>query len=114
MLENIKIILGITDDKHDTLIKLYISKVTTAVLGYCNITELNEVLENFVEDKVVNIMKPKVTGGTQNTGEVKAVTRGDTKIEYNVGQTQTETSTDTKLTSDEKKYLNLFRKLKVF
>ena len=32
MLENIKLILNITDDKHDNMILLYISKVSTMVI----------------------------------------------------------------------------------
>ena len=86
MLENIKLILNITDDKHDNMILLYLSKVEAMVLDYCNVGELNLGLTSFVEDKVVSIMKPIVTGGTQNTGEIKSISRGDTKIEYNVGE----------------------------
>ena len=41
MLENIKLILNITDDKHDNIIELYISKIENLVLLYCNIQELN-------------------------------------------------------------------------
>ena len=86
MLENIKLILNITDEKHDNMILLYLSKVEAMVLEYCNVSELSKGLESFVEDKVVSIVKPTITGGTQNTGEIKAITRGDTKIEYNVGE----------------------------
>ena len=34
MLENIKLLLNITDDKHDNMILLYISKVETMVIDY--------------------------------------------------------------------------------
>ena len=81
MLDNIKLILGIEDNKQDDLILLYLAKVETIVVEYCNVGELNSALESFIEDKVVSIIKAK------NNGEVKSVTRGDTKIEYNVSET---------------------------
>ena len=113
MLENIKLILNITDNKHDNMILLYISKVETMVIDYCNISELCLGLQSFIEDKVVSIMKPTITGGTQNTGEIKAITRGDTKIEYNVGEA-IQTSTGATLTDTDKEFLNQYRKARCF
>ena len=37
MLENIKLLLNITDDKHDNMILLYLDKIYTIVLDYCNV-----------------------------------------------------------------------------
>ena len=98
MLENIKLLLNITDDKHDNMILLYLAKVETIVLDYCNVNELCLGLQSFIEDKVISIVKPTITGGTQNTGEVKAITRGDTKIEYNVGEARVLENTKAKKT----------------
>ena len=114
MLENIKLILNITDDKHDNMILLYLSKVEAMVLDYCNVGELNLGLESFIEDKVVSIMKPLVTGGTQNTGEIKSISRGDTKIEYNVGEAVKTSSNGVNLTDSDKKILNTYRKVRCF
>lgn len=109
MLENIKLMLNINDEEHDTMILLYISKVSTMVVEYCNINELSQGLESFIEDKVVSIVKPLVTGGTQNTGEIKSISRGDTKIEYNVGDV-VETSNGATLTSSDKEFLKQYRR----
>ena len=113
MFENIKLMLDITDNKHDGKILLYLDKISTAVLDYCNVKELNRGLESFVEDKVVSIMKPLVTGGTQNTGEIKSISRGDTKIEYNVGEA-VQTLNGVNLTDSDKKILNTYRKVRCF
>ena len=110
MLENIKLMLNINDEEHDTMILLYISKVSTMVVEYCNINDLTEGLESFIEDKVVSIMKPLVTGGTQNTGEIKSISRGDTKIEYNVGDATVSTSNGATLTSSDKEFLKQYRR----
>lgn len=109
MLENIKLMLNINDEEHDTMILLYISKVETMVVEYCNINDLTEGLKSFIEDKVVSIVKPIITGGTQNTGEIKSISRGDTKIEYNVGDV-VETSNGATLTSSDKEFLKQYRR----
>ena len=109
MLENIKLMLNINDKEHDTIILLYISKVLTMVVEYCNINDLTEGLKSFIEDKVVSIVKPIITGGTQNTGEIKSISRGDTKIEYNVGDV-VETSNGATLTSSDKEFLKQYRR----
>lgn len=114
MLENIKLLLNITDDKHDNMILLYLDKISTIVLDYCNVNELSLGLQGFIEDKVVSIMKPIVTGGTQNTGEIKSISRGDTKIEYNVGEAVQTSSNGVSLTDSDKKILNTYRKVRCF
>ena len=114
MVENIKLILNITDDSQDNLILLYLAKVETMVVDYCNVNELTGGLESFIEDKVVSIMKPLVSGGTQNTGEIKSISRGDTKIEYNVGEAVQTSSNTVNLTDSDKKILNTYRKVRCF
>ena len=114
MLENIKLILNITDDKHDNMILLYLDKISTAVLDHCNVKELNRGLESFVEDKVVSIMKPLVTGGAQNTGEIKSISRGDTKIEYNVGEASDTSLGSSYLTNSDKLALKPYVKVRCF
>ena len=114
MLENIKLLLNITDNKHDNIILLYLDKISTIVLDYCNVNELSKGLESFIEDKVVSIMKPTITGGTQNTGEIKSISRGDTRIEYNVGEAVQASSNSVNLTDSDKIILNTYRKVRCF
>lgn len=110
MLENIKTMLGIVNNDLDDIILLYIDKVAAVVLAYTQTKELNKVLESFVEDKVASIAKSKVGSGTENTREIKSVSRGDTKIEYNVGTAiSTDTSKGAILSESDKKYLNSFK-----
>ena len=83
------------------------------LIEYCNINELTEGLESFIEDKVVSIMKPLVSGGTQNTGEIKSISRGDTKIEYNVGDVVS-TSNGATLTASDKEFLKQYRRARCY
>lgn len=126
MLDNIKLMLGIAEDdtSKDKIINLYIKKVTQLVLNECNILELPTALEGFVEDKVKAVVEAAGIvnngGGSTNTGEIKAVTRGDTKIEYNVGSGSISPSSGTKvngsmlLTNDEIKQLKPFKRLRTW
>ena len=111
MLENIKLLLNVADNKHDNIILLYLAKVETMVVDYCNVNELSRGLESFIEDKVVSIMRTTVG---QNTSEVKSISRGDTKIEYNVGEAVQASSNAINLTDSDRKILNTYRKLRCF
>ena len=136
MLENIKLILGLNKTDYDDLISFYIDKVTKRVGGYCNIEDLDELEEmdqdainEFIEDKVANIMAYKLSSlgenvdnsGTStpaNQGAIKSITRGSVRIEYNYDSVSSEsmsnssTKTSPELTSEEMKVLNKYRKLR--
>ena len=136
MLENIKLIIGLDKTDYDNLIILFITKVTKRVEGYCNIEDLDELEEmdqdainEFIEDKVANIMAYKLSSlgenvddsGTStpaNQGAIKAITRGSVRIEYNYDSVSSEsmsnssTKTSPELTSEEMKVLNKYRRLR--
>ena len=136
MLENIKLIIGLDKTDYDDLIDFYINKVTKRVKGYCNIEDLDKLEEmdqdainEFIEDKVANIMAYKLSSlgenvdnsGTStpaNQGAIKAITRGSVRIEYNYDSVSSEsmsnssTKTSPELTSEEMKVLNKYRKLR--
>lgn len=97
MLENIKMILGITDNSKDNLLTYYIMSIERKILNYCNIIELPSELQPVIVDKVVGLMS--------GSNEVKSVTRGDTKIDYNIVN-------KSYLLDDVKAQLNRFRRVK--
>ena len=112
MLENIKLIIGLDKTDYDDLIDFYINKVTKRVKGYCNIEDLEELnqidqdtINEFIEDKVANIMAYKLSSlgenvddsGTStpaNQGAIKAITRGSVRIEYNYDSVSSESISD--------------------
>ena len=136
MLENIKLILGLEKNDYDNLIIFYIDKVTKRVERYCNIEDIYELEEmdqdainEFIEDKVANIMAYKLSSlgeniddsGTStpaNQGAIKAITRGSVRIEYNYDSISSEsmsnssTKTSPELTSEEMAVLNKYRRLR--
>ena len=99
----------------------------------CDIEELNHIdqdaINEFIEDKVANIMAYKLSSlgenidnsGTStpaNQGAIKSITRGSVRIEYNYDSVSSEsmsnssTKTSPELTSEEMKVLNKYRKLR--
>ena len=136
MLENIKLILGLNKTDYDDLISFYIDKVTKRVKGYCNIENLDKLeqidqdaINEFIEDKVANIMAYKLSSlgenvddsGTStpaNQGAIKSITRGSVRIEYNYDSVSSEsmsnssTKTSPELTSEEMAVLNKYRRLR--
>lgn len=136
MLENIKALLNITKNDYDSLIELYIKKVTKRVKGYCNIEDFlvlpqidQDAINEFIEDKVANIMAYKLsalgenvddssTSTPANQGAIKSITRGSVRIEYNYDSVSSEsisnsnTKTSPELTDEEMKILNKYRKLR--
>ena len=111
MLENIKLILGINDNEYDNLILLYLNKVETVVVDYCNVSEFNPALESFVEDKVVSIVKNLIESN-KNIGQIKSIQRGDTNITYNV--VDATTSMSATLTDEDKAYLKRYMKARCY
>ena len=136
MLDNIKIILGLEKNDYDTLIQLFIDKVSKRVKGYCNIDDLDSInekekdaLNEFIEDKVCNIIAYKLsqlgenvdsstTVTPANQGAIKSITRGSVSITYNYDSVAPEAAATTtksspELTDDEKEYLNIFRRCRI-
>ena len=138
MLENIKLILGLEKNDYDNLIIFYIDKVTKRVKGYCNIEDLDKLEEmdqdainEFIEDKVANIMAYKLSSLGENVDDsgtstpanqvaIKAITRGSVRIEYNYDSVTADsggasaTKSSPELTDDEKEYLNQFRRCRFY
>jgi hypothetical protein len=96
MLENIKLVLGITDASKDNLINYYINVYQRKIIAYCNLIEFPLELESTVEELIINKMSNK-------DSTVKSESIGDYRIDYNVSSDE--------LTSYSK-ILNKFRKAK--
>lgn len=83
LLEQVKLLLGITDAEKDALLSLLCDTVTAQVKAYCRITDVtNTGLQSVVADMVVNRYRSRGYGKTDNPRTVTAVTEGDTKLEF--------------------------------
>lgn len=76
MLEQIKILLGITDTESDALLGIMIDDARSAIISYLNRKDFPDGLNFAIRDMVVKAYKESVLGG------VASVSRGDTSISY--------------------------------
>lgn len=126
MLEEVKMLLNLTDDSKDNLINYYLNKVDIMVRDYCNIPtdeELNTPLQDFIIFKVAAIVGSGMNFGTgsasasgvDSSAKVKSISRGDTTITFGdrgVGVTENGYSTTLYFNKDEKSTLNRQRRFK--
>ena len=77
MLENIKMLLAITDDSQDNLINYYIDLCVQTLLNMIKLEELPVSLNSCVERKVIQLMQSGFEGQ-----RVTQIDRGDYKVKY--------------------------------
>ena len=77
MLENIKMLLAITDDSQDKLINYYIDLCVQTLLNMIKLEELPKSLDSCVERKVIQLMQSGFEGQ-----RVTQIDRGDYKVKY--------------------------------
>ena len=77
MLDNIKMLLDITDDSKDNLINYYIDMCVQTLLNMIRLEELPKELNTVIERKVIQLMQ----GGLEGQ-RVTAIDRGDYKVKY--------------------------------
>ena len=77
MLENIKMLLDITDNSKDNLINYYIDLCVQTLLNMLKLEDLPEQLNTVIERKVVQLMQSGLDGQ-----RVTQIDRGDYKVKY--------------------------------
>lgn len=75
-LQNVKLILDLSDTTEDGVLSLYLSRAANFVLSYCNVEDLTPPLEEIVEDIAVYSYRNK---GIEN---VKSETKGSLGESY--------------------------------
>lgn len=121
LINEIKLRLGIDGTKYDGLIESYLNQVKAKVLAYCNLTELPAALNYVLVSMAVDLLRIEGSGVISdvagiNEKEVAEIQRGDVRIRY--GQGGTETTSRSKRVIDElvleyRQELNRYRRLRV-
>lgn len=96
----------------EATLSLILDILIEKIKAYCNIFDIPTELELIIVEMMADYSKSLATGGqdTVNMGEIKAITRGKTRIEYNVGTTTKIVSVGD-LIDKYKKQLKRFRKV---
>lgn len=76
MIEDVKLVLGITDNSLDSLLTLMCEDAKAAITDYCNRKDFPMQLAYLAREIVVDSYK------VNTEGSVSSVTRGDTQISY--------------------------------
>jgi len=105
-------ILTSRDVEDEATLSLVLDILIEKIKAYCNRSDIPTELELIIVEMMADYSKSLSTGGqdTANTGEIKAITRGKTRIEYNVGTTTKIVSVGD-LLDKYKKQLKRFRKV---
>lgn len=119
-------------NQNEVELSFLIDRVKMYVLDYCNLEHTNLFLDIFIEDKASSIYSIYKSYMSQYSGEnegesvqipttqeIKSITRGDTKIEYNVASIVSDKKSNSfdlpqllQLTDEEKHLLSNHRRLK--
>jgi hypothetical protein len=108
LLEQVKLLLGITGGSKDTLLALLCDNVTAQVKTYCRISDVtNEGLQGIMADTVVNRYRARVYGREAAPKVLSGISEGDVSFTYKTMQYDM----TGELTDTEKKALSQYRKL---
>lgn len=105
MLEQIKIVLGITDTSKDNLINYYINSISSEVMNYCNLKSIPTNLEYFIQSKVISIFRYE----SNEYKGIKSLVEGDVKLEFAIQHNGADTMAYS-LNDEDKKVLRNFRR----
>lgn len=110
IIEKLKTLVGAIEN--EGTISLVLDILIQKIKNYCNREDIPTELELVIVEMMSEYHKVLSSSGqdTQNTGEIKAITRGNTRIEYNVGTSTKITSVDD-LIGKYKKHLIRFKKV---
>lgn len=81
-LENVKALLGVTDDTKDALIQFALDNAEETILNYCNIETVPEGLEKTQIRMAMDIYRNETLGTAASNGKVSSLSEGDTSISY--------------------------------
>ncbi|MCC8169727.1 MAG: phage head-tail connector protein [Oscillospiraceae bacterium] len=82
ILENAKMLLGISDSDSDELLLFLIDDTIGAVMKYCRIDVLPYQLYGLTAQMVAETYRSRGYGGTDLYGGVKSVTEGERCVEF--------------------------------
>jgi len=108
LLEQVKLLLGITDTDKDSLLGLLCDTVTAQVKAYCRLSDVTDAgLQGLMADMVVNRYRARGYGQEAVPKILSGLSEGDVSFTYKT----TQYDTAGELTDAEKKALSQYRKL---
>ena len=108
LLEQVKLLLGITDTEKDALLSVLCDTVTAQVKTYCRLSNVSGAgLQGLMADMVVNRYRACGYGQEAEPKVVSSISEGDTSLSYKT----TQSAASVELTEDDWQALSPYRKL---
>ena len=109
-LSNVKLLLGISNDNSDEILRLYISITINEILNYCNISELPSALNYTLCQMVADSYRDNLKNNATNSvvGNVSSISEDGRSVSFTNG---TEIKTDIADRITRTQELNRYRKL---
>lgn len=108
LLEQVKLLLGITGTDSDALLSLLCDTVSAQVISYCRAADLSDAgLQGAAADIAVNRYRARGYGNTERPKTVSGISEGDVSVSYKTDLY----SASGVLTADECAALAPYRKL---
>lgn len=108
LLEQVKLLLGITGTEKDALLSVLCDTVTEQVKTYCRLSDVSGAgLQSLMADMVVNRYRARRYGQEEAPKVVSSISEGDTSLSYKT----TQSAVNGELTEDDRQALSPYRKL---
>ncbi len=85
ILENAKMLLGISDGNSDALLSFLIKDTEEAVMAHCRITIVPYQLHGLIANIVSDIYRDRGYGNPSDNRSVRSVTEGERRVEFESG-----------------------------
>jgi len=111
MLEDLKLLLGITDDSQDALLGFMLDYAANLVANYCGIRVIPVELDNVVAMIAAGAYSFGAGMGADG-GEVKSLTEGDTTVSMTTALDRLNAMDKSSLLMNYQQQLNAFRRMR--
>lgn len=114
MLDQLKLLLGISGEEQDAVLTFVLDAVTDLVLSYCNLDEIPPRLESVIVRMAADQFRSEGYGQTAAPQAAQSVTRGDVTVSYgsNSSAAAEITGAGKSLLDDYRSQLNAFRRVR--
>ena len=89
-MEQLKMLLGITDSEQDNLLQFLLDEVRDMICGYCRIDEVPTKLESLIPVIAADLYRCKGYGTTDTPQTVSAITEDRQTISFHKNETESD------------------------
>lgn len=85
-MEKLKLLLNITDDSQDELLRLILNEVEEFVLSYCRVNKVPDKLQDIIPFMAADLYRHKGYGASSLPSSVKSISQGNRSVTYETAE----------------------------